>query len=339
MILHDCHAALKDPEWQRRVRDRAWELAESGGAEGWLHNVLLLQHHRPSTSISTSAGGGRAEEVEEDQRRIERARRELAKRQTVLRPLRLGTDAGQGATSSRHQRTEVVKAKIANLEAALRALDLEEERELEADRADAAARDDELFVVRPDVATAELDQALALLRRQLHHATHALARERELRAEAQTIGEALTRQLQQHPHEATSQEEREEMIGRVKQLRECNAALREGLLAFADRIYPPPSAGASQEPITKRPRAVEEGPPPPYASLRETLAELLDAAQKREKTTKAKTTKKDADGWVEMSTDGRRLWPHYVELLLRAGIAQKHPKDSSLLHLRHYTAQ
>ena len=71
---------------------------------------------------------------------------------------------------------EVVKAKIANLEAALRALDLEEERELEADRADAAARDDELFVVRPDVATAELDQALALLRRQLHHATDALAR-------------------------------------------------------------------------------------------------------------------------------------------------------------------
>ncbi len=172
-------------------------------------------------------------------------------------------------------------------------------------------------------------------------------------------------------------------MGRAEQLRECNAALREGLLAFADRIYPPPSAGASQEPITKvppppttscraplravmrvscanvvscvchmrvvcvscravqRPRAVEEGPPPPYASLRETLAELLDAAQKREKTTKAtKTTKKDAsDGWVEMTSEARRLWPHYVELLLRAGIAQKHPKDSSLLRLRHYTAQ
>ena len=45
--------------------------------------------------------------------------------------------------------------------------------------------------------------------------------------------------------------EREEMMGRAEQLRECNAALREGLLAFADRIYPPPSAGASQEPITK----------------------------------------------------------------------------------------
>jgi hypothetical protein len=83
---------------------------------------------------------------------------------------------------------------------------------------------------------------------------------------------------------------------------------------------------------------VEEGPPPPYASLRETLAELLDAAQKREKTMKTTTKKDAADGWVEMTSDGRRLWPHYVELLLRAGIAQKHPKDSSL-RLRHYTAQ
>jgi hypothetical protein len=126
----------------------------------------------------------------------------------------------------------VVKAKIAHLEAALRVLEcvhrlclffcrddgtltllvmlalalvgsLEEER----DEAGEALGDLDMHAVRPDVATAELDQAMTLLRRQLHHATQALARERELTAETRAIGEALTRQLQQSmPPEAASQE-------------------------------------------------------------------------------------------------------------------------------------
>jgi hypothetical protein len=83
--------------------------------------------------------------------------------------------------------------------------------------------------------------------------------------------------------------------------------------------------------------------------LHDTLVELLDAAEQgletpTKKKTKETNNKKNGEersggGWIVLESPERVLWPPYVELLLRSGVAVEHPEDSSLLQLRHYTAQ
>lgn len=117
---------VQDPDRLRELRDRAWRLVENGGAEGWLHNVVLL-HQRPTT---VSAGHRRrrrgadgdedgAEALEEDEEdeeqekrhrertvRVQELRQDVAKKQAALRPLRIAAaswPSSTAATTSRQQ--------------------------------------------------------------------------------------------------------------------------------------------------------------------------------------------------------------------------------------------
>jgi hypothetical protein len=98
----------------------------------------------------------------------------------------------------------------------------------------------------------------------------------------------------------------------------------------------------------QRARGVVGDDQPQYASLREALVALLDAAHpqsKPKRNSRTKPTKEDnnssaGEGWMRAMTAEGRLWaPVDVTLLLRAGVVQQHPKDPSLLRLRSYTAQ
>jgi len=276
----------------------------------------------------------------------EELRRALSHNQGLLFPLRAGSAPPHGDGSTLLSlRMGIVQAKVENLEAALQALDLEQEaeegQEEEGDKREARANAEALLVLNPEAAALELEQAQALQREQLRHTQEELKREQMMLAEAKAIEETIRCHLDEFSEEPISIAKREETMSKLMELREANAALEKGLLQFVDRAYPPSfnTDGYGYQKI-KKARRKQQGDEnidtPPPASLRDTLIELFDARRRRlshDRGEGVATVDSSDNGWVPMLSSERTLWPPYVDLLEQANIVRR---TTTNIQLRHF---
>ena len=90
--------------------------------------------------------------------------------------------------------------------------------------------------------------------------------------------------------------------------------LKTGIKKFLDQYYPAPE------------RTAKDSHLPPLQSLKQLLNDLIrvEAAARED------PTRDFSEGYVKLN---ETHWPPYVELLVRAGVAEVHPEDSSRLRL------
>jgi centromere protein K len=100
---------------------------------------------------------------------------------------------------------------------------------------------------------------------------------------------------------------------RNAQAKAKNARLKKGLARFLARYYPPPAPAPA-------PAGNEDGDSEGGRSLGMVVLEMMNR--------RATAASEDAQ-YTESST----IWPPHAELLLRAGVAEKHPTDSSRLRI------
>lgn len=159
-----------------------------------------------------------------------------------------------------------------------------------------------------------LEEAIAVMKeRQGKVAEEADEEERLLRENIQ-INESLHSKLaateqQEKPAKREGDaidEKAEKEVRRHDELEEKNARLKTCFLSFMSKYYP-------------RPTQTSEETGEEMKSLREIVQTLMNKAVGSD------------DRFMKVTDDS--IWPPFVELLIRSGIAEKHPTDSSLIRL------
>ena len=183
-------------------------------------------------------------------------------------------------------------------------------------------------------AAAELQKRTEELEASVAEEEAALARARELRDALEARRDALLAQQRSGPGESALAAAQR----RNTELRAENTQLKRTLLRFLNRYYPRPAPQPS--------RTRDDATPVPMKTLREIVQVCVwclggsdddenDDGDDEKKTqvlmnryTSAETP---AQRYVRLDSEG--IWGPYIELLLRSGVAEKHPNDSLLFRL------
>ena len=163
-------------------------------------------------------------------------------------------------------------------------------------------------------AAAELQRRTEALEASVEEERQALARARVLRDVLRERRDALVQQQQQEHDQATSELAAQQ--ARYKEQNAENSKLKDALKAFLKDYYPPPSAATA---------AAADGdwePDRRVKSLQAVLQMLMN---------KYANAATPAERYVRL--DEGDIWAPYVELLLRSGVAEKHPTNSLLMRL------
>jgi len=168
-------------------------------------------------------------------------------------------------------------------------------------------------------------EALPLLKGEMKESEETLVRDKEVLKECDDIAEVLRTRLEelrqssgQSLNSALSQSRKE-----LSDLKKRNARIMRELVSFIDEYYPPhqltpkkKSQGRRNKPDDAEPEKQEEN----MCSLKDILEELMNLS-----------ISNPGDPYISLAPGS--FWSPYAELLVRAGIATRHPRDAMKLKL------
>jgi len=169
-------------------------------------------------------------------------------------------------------------------------------------------------------AAAELQKRTEALELNVREEREALERARELRDALETrYNTLLKRKEHQDDADAMSDERRtneselDSQRRRNDELRAENTKLKRALLKFLNKCYPRPNPESTRQNDDRE------------SSQMKTLREIVQMLMNR-----YISTTNPKQRYIRLESD---IWGPYIELLLRSGVAEKNPNDSTLIRL------
>ncbi|KAL1923298.1 uncharacterized protein VTP21DRAFT_8278 [Calcarisporiella thermophila] len=160
--------------------------------------------------------------------------------------------------------------------------------------------------------------ALIGLRQELRDTEANLAREREILNESLEIETALQRKLESlQTSSSTYNSKLSETKQEISAVKKRSHRIMTELVKFIDKYYPPRYIEARER---RGPLDDMFGVNQKTSSLKSILEDLMNLAVAR-----------PGDAYVQIRPDIH--WPPYIELLVKAGIATRHPRDASKIKL------
>ncbi|XP_038054148.1 centromere protein K-like [Patiria miniata] len=175
-----------------------------------------------------------------------------------------------------------------------------------------------------ETSTAQLQQTLDIVQTQRKELEEELNRERSLLEQHKDVHQSLVQKLEAakdtSPEQHNSDRGLRDLTRRRQRAAEIQQELMRNLAHFATKHFPLPSA-ADINKASKRRRSSAESDEEQhrYISLLEILEVLMN-----------KCTDDEPDPYITLDES---FWPPYVELLLRCGIASRHPQACQRIRL------
>jgi len=164
----------------------------------------------------------------------------------------------------------------------------------------------------------ELEESFEYMQHTLQKETEHLKKQQKFLEERMMLNQGI-QDLLQRKNSQTVSKSKEQLRDKISTLEDSNQQLSMMLIAFLDEYYPIPDLSDASKKEKKRKVGSGDMFPEAGLSLKELLKQIIEKSQLED------------DPYVKLNAEEHH--EPYVELLLRAGIAQKHPQDNLCIKL------